>query len=156
DESSATIARAVLDAGRLGVNFLFGADGAESLAQTTPEALEQVARSVNARTNGGQGLPSFLERGAARGISACILFVPARTGTWLRTVLQCVRRFSGPFHVIVGVGEQNMADEVRGWRRWLLQRESQISNLSDLREIVAQFQQTGARVHVFNPATGKA
>src|SRR5262249_11252208 len=76
DEPSAGIARAVLETGQLGNDYHFGADGADAMVRTAPEAVDQLVRSASARQRGGQGLAPFLDRGEAVGVRACILFVP--------------------------------------------------------------------------------
>lgn len=159
DEPAAGIARSLLETGRLGRSFLFGADGSQNMADAVPDALEQVVRSVNFRTassgGAGQGLASFLERGKARGIAVCIVFVPFQPGAWLSTVVRAIRSFAGPCHVVIGVDETTVARPEKRLRRLLFHGGSGVDGHAGLCEVVSRFQKV-ARVTVVNRTTGKA
>jgi hypothetical protein len=157
DEPAAGVARALLNNGSLGSDFLFGADGEDQMVRTAPEALEQVMRSVRARREAGRGLGAFLARGESLGVRACILFVPGRPGPWLNNVARALDRSSGPFRAIVGIDGTRPAGKVGRLHRWLVQQGPEIlADASEVRAIVRRLQQSGAEVYVVNRATGKA
>src|SRR5262249_60945828 len=102
DEPAAGIARAVLENGALGNEYLFGAEGSDEPTRVVSDAVDQVVRSVNARSAGGMGLDGFLAKGESHGIQACILFVPAQPGDWLDRRLEQMSRRPGAFRAVIG------------------------------------------------------
>ena len=144
DDRSAEIARSVLESGWFGAHLFFGADGAETVARKVTDAVESVARSASARAEAGQRLSSFLGRGAETGVQACVLFVPARTGAWLRRVVETLRSFPGPFQVVVGVDERNLAAPTSRLRRWLCAGSQGHGDVAEVRKIVEAFDAVGA------------
>jgi hypothetical protein len=156
DEPAAGIARAVLENGSLGTDFLFSANGAEAATRNVQEAVEQLVRSVNARDEGGRGLGAFLAHGESQGIRACILFVSGRPGAWLNRVAQQVAGNHGPFRVIIGV--DGIETGRRGWLRRLLLTSGGVdprcTPITDVRRVYDRLLGLGAEVCVVNRATG--
>jgi hypothetical protein len=147
DEPAAGIARAVLENGSLGRDYLFGADGADSPTRDASEALEQVVRSVNFRKEGAESLGNFLARGEAQGVSACVLFVPSVPGEWLDRVLQTLPGHRGPFRVIIGVDGMPV-DRCQGRLRRLLLKDEPA-------RVHDQLLNAGAEVRILDRLTGE-
>ena len=77
DEPAAGIACAAIENDlKIGPDYLLHADGATACTRNVPEAVDQVVRSVNARSEGGTRLESLLVDGENQGIQACLMFVP--------------------------------------------------------------------------------
>jgi hypothetical protein len=154
DEPAAGIARAVLESGALGLDFLFGADGAEAVTSDAHEAQELVIRSAGARGQGGEGLARFLALGEADGIRACVLFLPHRPGEWLERVAEQVARHPGPFRVLIGV------DGLQAPQRWSLRKllfRQEVPTGGHPAEVGAvrdRLEQAGAEVTVVDRLTG--
>ncbi|HEY3356693.1 MAG TPA: DUF58 domain-containing protein [Polyangia bacterium] len=94
DEPAAAAARVALEAGILGANWSFGADGSGSEGtQSVDTALDWIAASAGARDQQGQGLEPFLRAAERHGRVRGIVFVPAEPGPWLQRVIEAgVRR----------------------------------------------------------------
>jgi len=88
DEPAASAARFFVEEGMLGVDFRFGADGAESVTSERQTALDQIVGSVRHRRHGGEGLARFMRQLTPRQLEALVLFVPSEPGRWLRQVEQ--------------------------------------------------------------------
>ena len=156
DEPTAGVARAVLENGLLGPDFLFGADGGGAAVRTVPEAIEQVLRSAAARGDGAAGLEAFLNQGESLGMKACLLFVPSRPGPWLERVARVLAERRGPFRVVVGA--DGVAPAGRGgFLKRLLMRAAPDprSKAADVRRIYTRLQRLGADVCVVNRALGR-
>jgi hypothetical protein len=120
DEPAAGIARAALEHQLLGPDYLFSADGETACTRAAPEAVDQVVRSVNARTEGGTRLESLLAQGEMQGITACLMFLPPRPGAWLDRVVACTAVKPGPFLAIVGVDGFDSRHVKRSLRRFFV------------------------------------
>jgi hypothetical protein len=155
DEPSAGVARALLETGRLGGDFLFGADGSAVTTQTVPAAREQIVQSANFRSAGGEGLATFLDRGKARGATVALVFVPCRPGAWLNKVIAGISRFGGACHVIVGVDELTVARPGKKLSRLLFSGDSKRDSRAGLQRVISQLQRVTARVTVVNRMDGK-
>jgi hypothetical protein len=156
DEPAAGIARAMLENGSLGNDFLFGAEGADHPTRSTGEAVEQVLRSARARAQGGQGLAPFLAQGANHGIRACILFVPPRARAWLDRVEEQILHSPGPFRAIIGVDGVRPSGKDWSWRKLLLRPEPRPgSKPAEVREVAERLRQAGAEVTILDRATGQ-
>ncbi len=84
DEPAAGAARVAVDAGALGGEWAFGADGVAEPASTKEAALEALARSAHApRDAAGQGLATFMREAAATSTGRALVFVPGKPGPWL-------------------------------------------------------------------------
>ena len=156
DEPAAGVARAVLENGLFGPDFLFGADGEGESVRTVPEAVEQILRSAEAHGEGAVGLEKFLDHGETLDFRACLLFAPCRPGPWLERVARLMAGRRGPFRVVIG------GDGVRpaGRRRWLTQLLFQAAadaaaRTADVRSICQRLQRLGADVCVIDRPLGR-
>jgi hypothetical protein len=156
DEPAAGIARAVLENGSLGTDYLFGADGGSEPTRVISDAIHMVVGSINHRPHGGGGLDSFLVDGESRGVTACILFVPSRPGPWLDRVAEQLARHPGPFRAIVGVDSIQPPASRQGLNRVLFRREkTDGSRAEEVRAVYQRLQAAGAEVTVLNRRTGE-
>jgi Protein of unknown function DUF58 len=156
DEPAAGIARKVLETGMLGRDFLFGADGEDAPTSSVDEAVRQIVRSANAWRYGAVGLEKFLALGAAEGIQACTLFVPARPGSWLNRVAVLLARHPGPFRVLVGVdGLQTGAKRTWLGKLLLWQERSTANQPEEVLQVIEPLQHAGAQVIVVDRTAGK-
>lgn len=88
DEPAAGAARVAVDAGALGGDWAFGADGVAEPASTKEAALEALSRSAHApREQAGRGLSAFVRAAAAGSAGRALVFVPGKPGPWLDGVL---------------------------------------------------------------------
>jgi hypothetical protein len=155
DEPAAGVARAVLEGGLLGADFLFGADGGEPV-RTPAEAVELILRSAAIRGEGAAGLEAFLNRGESLGLKACLLFVPPRPGAWLERVARLVAARRGPFRAVIGTDGLAPAGRGRFLKRLLLRAAPEPrSDAADVRRVYQQLQRLGADVCVVDRALGR-
>ena len=92
DEPAAGAARVAVDSGALGGDWVLGADGNDTVAKSSAQALEVLARSANTPgAQGGAGLTRFLDKATPGGPSRAVVFVPATPGPWLDKVLAATR-----------------------------------------------------------------
>jgi hypothetical protein len=159
DEPAAGVARAVLEGGSLGNEFWFSADGQGDFTRTARAAVDQVVRSSSFRDQGGEGLGRFLGRGEEIGVSACLLFLPARPGDWLARVEGHLGGHRGPYRAMIGIDglEQLGPPSTARWLRSLLVRpeSSTEASLAGLREVCERIAKTGAEVNVVDRTTGR-
>lgn len=124
DEPAAAAARVALEAGMLGDQWIFAADGANHPATDVEGALSLIAASRHARgtpRGDAAGLAAFLEAVAAAGPARIVLFVPANVGPWLEVALASARRHGAAMSVVVATDRVREAEEDRAQRRerWL-------------------------------------
>lgn len=100
DEPAASVARTFIDAGLLGPDFTFGADGSATPATTAEGALLAIIRSVHHRAAGGEGLAAFLAAVPRERLGRCILFVPGEPGPWQARLAAFVEALPAPPTVI--------------------------------------------------------
>ncbi len=117
DEPAASVARTFVEAGLLGPDFTFGADGTATPATTPEAALMAIIASAHHRSAGGEGLAGFLAAVPRERLGRCILFVPGEPGPWQAHLAAFVEALPAPPTVIAS------ADGVLGpvadrWR-WL-------------------------------------
>jgi hypothetical protein len=105
DEPTAGVARAMLEGGSLGTDFLFAADGSPAPVHGVREAIESIVRSAASDDQAGKQLGDFLAYGARLGVNACVLYVPGRSGEWLARVTEVLAGYRGQCRVIVGTDE---------------------------------------------------
>jgi uncharacterized protein (DUF58 family) len=101
DEATAAVARVAIETGALGGEWVFGADGSPGTMRTLVEARRAIAKSSEAREEGGRDLAAFLRAADAEGPSSVVLFVPAKAGAWSARVLAALAKRD--VRVIVGV-----------------------------------------------------
>jgi len=119
DEPPARLARTLVESGRLGPGWRFGADGAED-AETLDAALEALAASGAGHPSPGLG--PFLARAAADGFGTCLILVPGRPGPWEAPVAAALAAPPLRVHLVLALDGWAPPPD-RGWRRWLLRRE---------------------------------
>lgn len=83
DEPSAAAARAAIELGAFGEEWVFGADGAISDTDDVAEAVDRIVRSVDADRRGPTGLRAFIDRAERTGPASLVLFAPPTPGPWL-------------------------------------------------------------------------
>ena len=165
DEAAAAAARVALESEVLGTGWLFGADGTAEPAESLEAALAAIARSRSFRlhsSNGGSqdngkgtaasGLTAFLGRQGVRGETHCMVFAPARPGTWTADALAATRNFSGAVSFILGTDGVVQHGSTPLWRRFLFIEEptSGVST-DDLAEIMGVFSGSGYSTLVVDP-----
>lgn len=114
DEPSASVARTFVEAGLLGPDFTFGADGSPEPANTPEGALAAIIGAVHHRSAGGEGLAPFAAAVPRERLGRCIVFVPGEPGPWQARLAAFVSSLPAPPTVIAS------ADGVLGptGRRW--------------------------------------
>lgn len=124
DEPSASVARTFVEAGLLGPDFAFGADGAERPATTPAEAIDAIIESVRFRGEGGAGLAAFAVAVSRERLGRCILFVPGEPGPWQQPLAAFVRGLPAP-PVVIASADGVFAPPRSGWgprvKSWLRQ-----------------------------------
>jgi hypothetical protein len=157
DEASAGVARSLIETGALGTHVTFGADGAPATTRAPGEGVNQVVRSVEARNQSGAGLAAFLDQGEAKGVRACILFVPSRPGPWLDRVAAALAGRPGPVRVLVGVDGLRPAPGRAGLHGLLVRRGANQAEVMDLVSATAgRLESAGAIVRVVDRVSGRA
>jgi hypothetical protein len=102
DEPAAAAARVAVEAGVLGQNWSFGADGCPAEGTTSvATALDWIAASAGARDRQGDGLEAFLRTAERHGRVRGIVFVPAGPGPWLAKVIEAGARRRRLLDVVV-------------------------------------------------------
>ncbi len=119
DEAAAAVARVAVEAGALGNDWVFGADGSSEPCTTVPAALEAIAASRVLDGNYYYGLDAFLQQQGTQGATHCIVFAAADTGPWVHSLKQTANRFRGRFSLVLAT--DGFVDEtpVKLWRRIL-------------------------------------
>lgn len=156
DESTAGTARAALESGIFGQDFLFRADGADASTDRVHDAIEQIVASSAITDDGGLGLGPFLraEQGDSR---ACVLFAPRAPGPWLARVEEQLRAHRGRVSVIIGVDGLHNAQRRSLLRRALFNTpDTWADTLADLQAVHERLAAAGAPVVVLDRATGHA
>jgi hypothetical protein len=158
DEASAGVARGFIEAGALGTDVTFGADGADTPTRAPGEAVCQVARSVRAREQGAAGLASFLDDGERAGVRSCVLFVPDRPGPWLDRAVGALAGRHGPVRVFIGVDGLRPNAIHERLRRWVLYGGSTRNRRADVAQVgavAARLEAAGALVRVVDRGSGQ-
>jgi hypothetical protein len=122
DEAAAAVARVALEAGALGDDWMFGADGTESACDNLESALVCVAASRALDEPFGYGLDDFLRQHGSQAGSHCIVFTAAETGPWIDALKHSITRFRGQFSLVLATDGFREPDEVVFWRRLLFKR----------------------------------
>ena len=105
DEASAGAARLYVEAGLLGADLLFTADGSVVPARSARDAVEQLVDSATQRGRGGEALDAAAAQIDPGRLTSCVLFVPPVDGAWRDRVVGFVRKYSLSASVIIGVDE---------------------------------------------------
>lgn len=157
DEASAGIARAAVEAGTLGNEVIFMAEGAHDPAGSPGEAVDQIIRSVDHQASAGSGLDRFLVRGEEAGTSAAFLFVPPVAGAWLDRVVETLAAHDGPFQAVIGVDDVEPAREASSWWRLLFHpKTDRAVSVGNLRAVADRLDAAGVLVRIINRNTGES
>ena len=105
DEASAGAARLYVEAGLLGADLLFTADGSAVPARSARDAVEQLVDSAARREHGAEGLDAAASQIDRARLTSCLLFVPPVDGPWRERLVGFVRKHSLNASVIIGVDE---------------------------------------------------
>ncbi len=109
DEASAGAARVAVERGALGRDWVFGADGASTDADTVADAISLIVGSAVDGSGGapgggqGAGLAAFVERAERAGPAALVVFGPLTKGPWIDAVHDLAARRPGGLRVVIGV-----------------------------------------------------
>ncbi|MFZ5443128.1 MAG: DUF58 domain-containing protein [Myxococcota bacterium] len=105
DEASAGTARLYVEAGLLGADLLFCADGSPAPARSAREAVEQLIDSRTVREHGGEALESTAAQLDPARLTSCLVFAPAADGPWRERLVGFIKRHALDATVIIGVDE---------------------------------------------------
>ena len=156
DEASAGAARVAIEAGALGQEWSFGADGTHGAADDVDAALTKVIHSAKAQETGGNGLRAFLENAERTGPASVVLFVPPTPGPWLAKAVSEVERRPSRVRVVVATDGIDRATPVASWRRFFVQPVATKRTLArDLDEVVRAFARVRAEVVVLDRVSGR-
>lgn len=156
DEPAAAAARAALESGALGENWVFGADGTPEPTDKVEDALVAICRSGSRPADAGCGLRTFLERAEFASGASCVVFVPASVGPWTPAVIETARQRRGGLSFIIGTDGIYRARERRTWERLLLIRESPSGVAAqDLAQVQAMLEHAGGRTVIADRSTGR-
>lgn len=120
DDATAEVARSFIESGAFGDNWVFSADGSDSMTSSKAHAMHMLVRSVRARDQGAGGLGRFLRQLRNEGPHALILFAPGQLGDWLPRVQAALAGREGrrAEQVVIGVPSPPRGT-VAAWRRWV-------------------------------------
>jgi len=119
DEAAAAVARVALEAGALGDDWVFGADGTDSACENLESALVAIAASRALDEPFGYGLDGFLQQHGSQAGSHCIVFAAAEAGPWIGALKQTISRFRGQFSLVLATDGFKEPGEVGFWQRLL-------------------------------------
>lgn len=156
DEAAAGVARFAVTQGALGEPWIFGADGSTDVARTSASALPMIAGSRQPGRKLAFALDTFLQQQGGQ-YSACIVFVPATKGPWTRSLLETLKRFPGPFTIVIGIdGYTELPSPANNWQRMLFSTRAHDgeSTPADLRELIALLGKAGTQVLVVDRHSG--
>jgi len=160
DEASAGIARAILEGGQFGKDYLFSADGNPTPVSEVRECLEVLARSASFRAQGADGLDNFLRDGTKRGVKACYLFVPSTPGAWLDKTVAAVGAHRGPVSVFIGVDDLTTAPQRRleGWGKFFFAhgKVKTQGSRAEVLTVAKRLEAAGMSVRIVERASGRA
>jgi len=119
DEAAAAVARVALEAGALGDDWVFGADGTGSACDNLESALVAIAASRALDQPFDYGLDDFLRLNGSQSGSHCIVFAAAEAGPWIGALKQTVTRFRGQFSLVLATDGFREPGEISFWQRLL-------------------------------------
>ena len=156
DEASAGAARLYLEAGLLGADLLFVADGAAAPARSAREALEQLVDSRSRRGRGAEALDAVTSQIDPARLTSCLLFLPPVDGPWRERVVGFVRRHALEASVIIGVDDAGEPPAPRSRLQSLLFEPGPAleSARPSLQRLRAALEAEGLPVKVLHRATG--
>lgn len=116
DEAAAAAARVALEAGAMGEDWAFGADGSKQLCETLESALDAIAKSRAIGLPHSYGLDNFLAAAADKSTSHCIIFAAADTAPWLPQLKKTIGQFSNQFSLVLATDGFQDRQESNLWR----------------------------------------
>lgn len=166
DEAAAAAARVALEAGALGDEWTFGADGTDGSTEDLETALEAIARSgsftagdpsANGNRRSGSGLGAFLREVGNQGEAHCIVFAPSCTGPWTADVLEAVRDYPGALSFVLGTDGVRRDTARPLWHRLLFAAEApRGTRLEELGTLLRRLGTAGCPSLVVDRVTGRA
>jgi hypothetical protein len=157
DEASAGAARAALELGAFGAEWVFAASGTPDGTNVVPAAVDAIVRSATHRDDAGRTMQRFLTEADRRGPSALVLFVPPVSGPWLANVARVLRERKSGARVVVGV--DGIAAPRRSlFSRLLVAQDAEASRGVDpveLDAVVTALEATRAEVVVVDRGSGR-
>jgi hypothetical protein len=157
DDASAGAARLYVEAGLLGADLLFSADGANAPARTARDALEQLVDSSTQRAHGAESLDGLASQMDPARLTSCLIFAPSSDGPWRERLVGFIRRHGLDATIIIGVDEAGEAPKPATRLESLLFQpeptlDSARPSLGKLREAL---ESEGFPVRVLHRATGQ-
>jgi hypothetical protein len=168
DESSAGAARAALETGALGDEWVLGADGTVGTTSEVDEALHMLARSASGAataTEAAQLAPFLASSNGAEG-RRLVLFAPARRGPWLQRAVAACARTSGEVEFIIAYDAIDRTGAESRWKRWVLAGAPSktsghaaapvsVARVDELREVISALSAAGATVTLVDRTQGR-
>jgi hypothetical protein len=157
DEATAGAARLYLEAGLLGSDLVFSADGATTPARTAGEAIEQLVDSGKEKERGGQSLEAFASQIDPSRLHSCLFFAPSVDGAWRERMVSFVRGRGLDATVIIGVDEAGEQPPPKSrLHAFLFQPPAELdSQRPSLAKLRATLEAEGLPVKVLHRATGQ-
>ncbi|MEZ5491314.1 MAG: DUF58 domain-containing protein [Gammaproteobacteria bacterium] len=128
DEAAAAVARVAIESGALGDDWVFGADGSETVCEDRESALVAIAASRALDEPFSYGLDNFLRHSSNQAGSHCIVFAAAESGPWTDSLNQTISRFRGQFSLVLATDGFHEPEKVSLWKRLLFTEPSTASN----------------------------
>jgi hypothetical protein len=155
DEASAGAARAALELGAFGSDWVFSASGANDSVKSVPEAVDRIVRSASHRDDAGGAIDRFLADADRSGPSSLVLFVPSLPGPWIANVARVLRDRKSGARVVIGV-DGIMPHEPSLLRR-LLTNPPTAKGVPplELEKVVAALEATRAEIVVIDRGSGR-
>jgi uncharacterized protein (DUF58 family) len=155
DEASAGAARLYLEAGLLGTDLLFVADGAAAPARSARDALEQLVDSSTRRERGAEALDAVTSQIDPARLTSCLLFLPPVDGPWRQRVVGFVRRHALEASVIIGVDDVGEVPAPRSrLESFLFAPAAALNSRPSLQGLRAALEAEGLPVKVLHRTTG--
>ncbi len=156
DEPSASTARLFLEAGLLGADFVFAAEGSTRPTSNVGEAIEQVIESRAFRESGADSLAPLL-RSVDRGrLDNLVVFAPSTDGAWVDKVLAASRRLPLPPTVVMTVDGALDRKRPRGLGKLLFRKASDVDPVEGVPEVYDRLRTAGIELRVIHRQTGAA
>ncbi len=160
DEAAAAAARVALEGGALGEEWTFGADGTPEPTDGLESALRAIARSgaPDVREVGpAAGLAAFLTEAGGGGID-CVVFAPARLGSWIGTAAAAARETNTGLSFVLGTdGVLQEAADPPLWERLLYTRDAESGTPAGaLSAVLRELGARGTPVQVVDRPSGRS
>ena len=120
DEAASAVARAALESGALGDDWVFSADGSEGVYSDLASSLSAIAKSRAIREPYPYGLNDFLSKASAQTATHCIVFAAAESAPWLLPIRNTISSYSGQFTLVLATDGLEEKTTPGIWSRLLL------------------------------------